>query len=89
MIPSLLYYANMLISYPHQGLIQKFITRSRVHPRRIIRFRSGSINSCQSPLLCFLLINFVKKKKRNFEMYICIRSCTCKNYIKPNESERI
>lgn len=72
MILSLLYYANMLISYPHQGLIQKFITRSRVHPRRIIRFRSGSINSCQSPLLCFLLINFVKKKKKEISKCIYV-----------------
>lgn len=72
MIPSLLYYANMLISYPHQGLIQKFITRSRVHPKRIIRFRSGSINSCQSPLLCFLLINFVKKKKKEISKCIYV-----------------
>lgn len=69
MILSLLYYANMLISYPHQGLIQKFITRSRVHPRRIIRFRSGSINSCQSPLL---LINFVKKKKKEISKCIYV-----------------
>lgn len=72
MILSLLYYANMLISYPHQGLIQKFITRSRVHPKRIIRFRSGSINSCQSPLLCFLLINFVKKKKKEISKCIYV-----------------
>lgn len=72
MILSLLYYANMLISYPHQGLIQKFITRSRVHPKRIIRFRSGSINSCQSPLLCFLLINFVKKKKEEISKCIYV-----------------
>lgn len=72
MILSLLYYANMLISYPHQGLIQKFITRSRVHPKRIIRFRSGSINSCQSPLLCFLLINFVKKKEISKCIYVYV-----------------
>lgn len=72
MILSLLYYANMLISYPHQGLIQKFITRSRVHPKRIIRFRSGSINSCQSPLLCFLLINFVKKKEKEISKCIYV-----------------
>lgn len=72
MILSLLYYANMLISYPHQGLIQKFITRSRVHPKRIIRFRSGSINSCQSLLLCFLLINFVKKKEISKCIYVYV-----------------